>query len=111
MARHKFEIKRVLFVNGVRVNLRGGSGSTTQPTQGLLEGLEACHQDKKPWGKFWVEKFTVRTVVEEEDGGVYARYDVRLVSQRAAIDEVAEFTEKQFRYLQSRKRKTKAAIG
>ena len=79
MSKKRFESKRVLFVNGVRVRMAGN----TSPTMGLLEEIEACHVHGNPWGDFWIESFTVKTVLESEK--VYARYDAKMLSRRVAL--------------------------
>lgn len=81
MSKIRFEMKRVLFVNGVRLNF--GSKMGHFPTKEMLEGLEECHVHGNPWCGYWIEDFTVKTVVE--DTKVYARYDVKAVSQKAKI--------------------------
>ena len=84
MSENRIEIKRVLFVNGVRVKIKAGSGATS-PTMKLLEEIEGCCNRGSPWGKFWVEKFTVRTIVNEEKGGVYVRYDAKMVNKNVML--------------------------
>ena len=80
MSKKRFEIKRVLFVNGVRVHMAGD----VSPTIGLLEELEVCHNQGNPWGDYWIDSFTVKTVLESEK--VYARYDAKLINRRVAIE-------------------------
>ena len=84
MSENRIEIKRVLFVNGVRVKIKAGSGATS-PTMALLEEIEECCKQGSPWGKFWVERFTARTVVDEKKGGVYVRYDAKMVNENVML--------------------------
>ena len=82
--RNRFEIKRVLFINGVRVKLFGQNG-THSPTMKLLDEMEACHVHKNPWGDFLIEDFTVKAVISKNGGGVYARYDVKTITLKSKI--------------------------
>ena len=75
MTRTRYEIKRVLFINGVRIHMAGG----VSPTMGLLEELESCYNHGNPWNDYWIESFTVKSVTGKE---VYARYDVKAVSKK-----------------------------
>lgn len=80
MARKNDLMRRVLFINGVRVNMKNGHS----PTMGLLEEIEACHIHGNPWSGFRIEEFSaVRFLTDEK--GEYTKYDVRMKSQRAAV--------------------------
>lgn len=83
MARHNVEDRRKLFVNGVRVKIRGGSTSATSPTKVLLEELQDCHIEGNPWNGYLIEEFSVR--VYGDDKGTYNRYDVKMVSEKAMV--------------------------
>ena len=80
MSRTKFEIRKKLWINGVFVNMGIGNIS---PTLRMLEEIEACHVHGNPWQGFWVKDFKVKSVVNEKE--VYARYDVKMVHQRASV--------------------------
>lgn len=84
MARRKDIVRRVLFVNGVRLKFGKGLLSGHLPTKGLLEEIEACHIHGNPWNGYWVEEFATR-VCQKENGEIYQRYDTCMKSQRAMI--------------------------
>ena len=82
MARRKDFVRRVLFINGRKVGF-GRAHKGIYPTKIMLDEIEACYIHGNPWSGFWIAKFSVRIGVDNE--GVYAKYNVKAVSQRAAI--------------------------